>query len=325
MGCDKGTDPKWPERSRGKPEGPEVVAEAQTMTPTRIREGFKGQRLVKCPEEVLSRCRTMALASGLHVTDIGHFPNTRHHYVSRPEGISNHIFIYNARGQGWVQLDGHRVAVPPEYGLVIPAGHPHTYGADNRLPWEIYWFHFNGMQAADVLEMLEISPERPLIFVPAVETLTEAFEDVFRWTRTGMTDVALIAMSAALLRFFSLVHVHRTLPGRKQRQTVGRINHVIHLMHEQLDTTRTLQEWARETHLSVPQFSMLFRRQTGTSPMRFLLHLRIQKACQLLDLTDMLIHEVANATGFEDALYFSRQFKQITGVSPRTYRQMVKG
>ena len=70
-----------------------------------IREGFEGQRLVRCPDEVLARCLRMPLVRELFVTDIGHFPNTLHHYVDRPKGSPNHIFIYNVRGRGWRRYD----------------------------------------------------------------------------------------------------------------------------------------------------------------------------------------------------------------------------
>ena len=48
---------------------------------------------------------------------------------------------------------------------------------------------------------------------------------------------------------------------------------------------------------------------------------RIKRACQLLQQTDKNIAEVAYACGFTDPKYFSRSFKQSTGLSPTEYRE----
>lgn len=53
--------------------------------------------------------------------------------------------------------------------------------------------------------------------------------------------------------------------------------------------------------------------------------LKIQKACQLLDFTDMKVNQVCFKVGIEDNFYFSRLFRKIMGMSPLAYKQMKKG
>jgi YesN/AraC family two-component response regulator len=59
--------------------------------------------------------------------------------------------------------------------------------------------------------------------------------------------------------------------------------------------------------------------------MDYLIHLRIQKACQLLDNTTLQVKEIAAVSGFDDPYYFSRIFKKVMGRSPVDYRKMAKG
>ena len=54
----------------------------------------------------------------------------------------------------------------------------------------------------------------------------------------------------------------------------------------------------------------------------YLNNLRIQKAKQLFDEQDYMIYEVAGKVGFASSQYFSKIFKQITGVTPNEYRRM---
>ncbi len=64
----------------------------------------------------------------------------------------------------------------------------------------------------------------------------------------------------------------------------------------------------------------IFKAATGTSPMRYINYLRLEKAKTLLSESSMKISEIANATGFSDPYYFSRIFKKETGVSPASFR-----
>ncbi len=91
-------------------------------------------------------------------------------------------------------------------------------------------------------------------------------------------------------------------------------------MRQTVSAPLSLNEYARGAGLSVSQFSHLFKRHYGTSPMAYFTELRIQRAKELLDITHLSIKEVSWKLGFEDPLYFSRLFKKVSGISPTAYR-----
>jgi len=62
-----------------------------------------------------------------------------------------------------------------------------------------------------------------------------------------------------------------------------------------------------------------FKARTGLSPKQYLTKIRIDKAKELLA-GPLTIDQIASSVGFNDALYFSRQFKKSTGMSPSEYR-----
>jgi AraC-like DNA-binding protein len=64
-----------------------------------------------------------------------------------------------------------------------------------------------------------------------------------------------------------------------------------------------------------------FHRVFQRSPVDYLIRLRIQKATELLADGELRIGEVALACGFSDSNYFTRQFRRVTGRSPREYRK----
>ena len=91
-------------------------------------------------------------------------------------------------------------------------------------------------------------------------------------------------------------------------------------MRQNFEKPVSLREIAAIASLSVSRFIFLFRRFYGESPIRFLIRIRLERAAQLLAYQNLSIKEIAQETGFMDQLYFSRQFKNTFGKSPREFR-----
>ncbi|TBL74658.1 response regulator [Paenibacillus thalictri] len=73
--------------------------------------------------------------------------------------------------------------------------------------------------------------------------------------------------------------------------------------------------------LSVSHFSALFKQHTGDSFVNYMNRIRIDKAKQLLLEPDLKIYQVADMVGFSSVPYFTRVFKNITGLSPNEFRK----
>ena len=89
---------------------------------------------------------------------------------------------------------------------------------------------------------------------------------------------------------------------------------------ENLENKLTLKELASHFGYSESYMYRLFFKETGYAPMNYFLHMKIDRACQLLLHTNMKINQVALKLGFDDPYYFSRIFKKIVGTSPKDYR-----
>ena len=69
-----------------------------------------------------------------------------------------------------------------------------------------------------------------------------------------------------------------------------------------------------------------FRRITGRTPVEFLTDVRIRHACFLLEFHGgaMSLAQIAEQCGYTDYVYFSKKFKAVMGLSPRTYRKALE-
>ena len=78
---------------------------------------------------------------------------------------------------------------------------------------------------------------------------------------------------------------------------------------------------ADEVHLSQSHFSTVFAQETGLTFTQYLTALRIGKAKELLEATEMRSSRIAQEIGYNDSHYFSYLFKKNTGMTPGEYRK----
>ena len=82
----------------------------------------------------------------------------------------------------------------------------------------------------------------------------------------------------------------------------------------------SLKDAAEHVHLSQNYFSKLFTQYTGQSFINYFVTCRINKAKELLITTDMKIYEISFEIGYTNLQHFSKLFKNITGMTPKEYR-----
>lgn len=90
-------------------------------------------------------------------------------------------------------------------------------------------------------------------------------------------------------------------------------------MEANLGESLTLDDLAGAAGVSRFHFARLFRVSTGSSPMNYLMKLRIARAQVLLLRGDRSVCDIAAALGFCDQSHFSRTFRRLTGQTPREF------
>jgi len=81
---------------------------------------------------------------------------------------------------------------------------------------------------------------------------------------------------------------------------------------------------AKTLNINASYFFKLFKKQMAMTPIEYLTSIRINKAIQLLENSNLTITEVCNMTGFNSLQYFSYAFKKNIGMTPSEYRRNLK-
>lgn len=121
------------------------------------------------------------------------------------------------------------------------------------------------------------------------------------------------------LRFHELMLTLFAADGRSDAEASARVEAVIAAMQEGYAEPIAVRDLAAAADLPPHRFTAIFRQLTGSRPLDYLNELRIERAKDRLIRSAEPLREIARLTGFKDEYYFSRRFRQQTGLTPRQY------
>jgi AraC family transcriptional regulator len=127
------------------------------------------------------------------------------------------------------------------------------------------------------------------------------------------------ALAVHLLRHYSLQKptILQSLSGLSR----ATLKQIIDYINDRLDQDLSLVELAAIAHISPTYFASLFKQSTGWTPHQYVIYRRIEYAKRLLVQGDLSIAEISAKVGFANPGHFSRHFKKLVGVTPKTLRQ----
>jgi len=243
-------------------------------------------------------------------------------HVRRYAGRSDYQLIYVCQGQCVVTLEGAVYVAHPGDCVLYRPGEVQDYLLAKNVRPHTYWVHFNGEVCRALFETLELQ-EVHIVRVEENREIQHLLSRICQYHHLEIPHRELIC-SGLMQTILALVsnEAHRQgLPAAKGRDKITELISRIKLTPN-LDMT--VEQCAAFCHLSKVHFTRVFRQTTGMPPVRFMLHIRVNRAKELLDFTDKPVAEIAEACGFADQNYFARVFKQLTGMSPTQYRRAEK-
>jgi AraC-like DNA-binding protein len=286
------------------------------------RDGFDGQRAIVMPKSVIHKfCLFNQVINKAYITDLGYYPKARYHYRKRPLGADQNILIYCLEGKGKVTIDKASYNIIPGDYFVIPCNTSHQYETDEKNPWTIYWCHFKGEQADAIVSRVVSKANSFKYSLDFLDERISLFDQLYINLEKGYSYENLTYVNLLFLQFLSTFLFSDRLTATHQDKPDDFLEKSISFMQEHIDKTLTLNEFATHVNYSPSHYSSRFKHKTGFSPIEYFNQLKIQKACQYLQFTDLRIKEIAFKIGINDAYYFTRLFSKTMGFSPKHYRQ----
>lgn len=178
------------------------------------------------------------------------------------------------------------------------------------------------MPKIDGLEMIEKIKE---MGIDCVFVILSGYAD-FEYARTGirlgvkeyLLKPATISDVKELLKKLTCREEEQAEDARMQEYSSA-VKEMVSVIEENYGMRLGLDSFADKFRLTPEYLSNLFAKETGMTFSNYLKKIRMEKAKELILNTDMKIYEVACSVGYPDQKYFSKVFKEYTGVSAKQY------
>lgn len=268
------------------------------------------------PQRVAQQLAAHPLSEALYPLAMGYYPRAAGHRMSR-EHHDSYLLMYCIDGAGSLHCGDRHYPIGSGDVILLPRGLAHRYAADHKQPWTLYWLHFDGRLAAEFSQHCGFNT--PCAHIGVQPRIVRIFDGLSELRRSAYQLSEFIQgghQLQALLSYLALLLHQQQASGGKNLDW----ERIRALMQEHIHSQLNLDTLAASANVSKFHFIKKFKAWSGQSPIQYFIHMKVQRACYLLDSTAMSVKEVAAALGYDDVYYFSRLFKKVLGIAPSAYR-----
>lgn len=234
----------------------------------------------------------------------------------------DYYLIYIMNGFGYYKIKGKEYKVPAGSIVLYRPGDEQDYYYLHEDQTELFWIHFSGYAVNELLRKYHLSDNN----IYSVGIQTECINLFNKVIHEMQIKNPLYEQSCVNYFLNLLLNFSRTNLQHQGDQSFKNsfIEATVKKMHIEYQNDHPVNYYAKQSNLSVYQFIHKFKELTGTSPMKYIERIRIDKSKELLTNTDLTVTEVADIVGYNNPFYFSRVFKKNTGSTPSAYRIDIK-
>jgi AraC family transcriptional regulator, arabinose operon regulatory protein len=261
------------------------------------------------------------LLRGLRVVSAGFIDQPPSGLCRQFPGVKVLTLLYCIKGRGWCEAAGRLHTVRKGEVLILAPVGRCSYGSSRAQPWSAHWVQAAGELVPDYLAA--VGAVGPSLLLSAGSDLQSArlCTEILGSARRGSTFIQRLQASHALAYLLAWLIQKRRAAPRETEVVVNTVAEAIIYMSDHLEEPLRVSVLARMAGFSQAYFGELFKGQTGCAPRDYLHLLRIHRACQLLQSTDLSVKAIAAKVGYQDPFHFSRQFKAFQGDAPTQYRR----
>ncbi len=160
-----------------------------------------------------------------------------------------------------------------------------------------------------------IKVEENPIFVTLIRAIFEEMQNKNAYYRECVGGLA-----------YTLLYEIARFNGRGNAQSCGKNNslqleNAIEYVERNYPNNFKIADLANECHMSETHFRRVFQEKMNMTPVEYVNFVRVKKACELIDKTDISMEDVAEKVGFITPSTFNRNFRRIIGTSPYQWKK----
>ena len=232
-------------------------------------------------------------------------------------GVRDHYVLYHVlSGHGSFRCGGGIWELGPGSSFLVFPGMAVSCATLGREPWSCIWVGFSGSNAGECVRVTGLRPEHPVLDANCGHTVRNHTQEILE--TCGQEPGDCLTMTGGLYRLLGAL-AHRVGNPPQGQHPPDCVELAVAYIAEHYQQNITIGQLAALSSVSHSSLYRGFMSRFGISPKHYLMEYRVEKAKWLLTDTALPVSEISSAVGFEDPLYFSRVFRQLTGQPPRQY------
>jgi len=246
-----------------------------------------------------------------------------HHYFNWYKGrvLDEYQIIYITKGEGTFEsIKCAQQMVKEGSVILLFPGEWHRFKPNTDTGWDEFWVGFKGTIIENIAQNF-FSKENAVLDIGLHEEIVRLFTEIIEKTKEEKTGYQPLVAGIVMHLLGEIHSLTKQQHFSSEDITASIIKKASIIFRTNVDNDISMEKVAEELNVSYAWFRKAFKNYTGIAPHKYLLQLRIEKAKMLLSDHAMSIKEIALRLNFESAFYFSRLFKEKTGVSPELYRK----
>lgn len=243
----------------------------------------------------------------------------------RPRGRLDFQLLYVASGKTHFYFEEGKDTVVSAGNMVLyRPKEPQKYVYYGSEQAEVYWVHFTGSNVRNILKSYGITNDMRVIPAGTLLEYSRIFKQMIQelqQCRAGYEELLAMLLRQIFIIINRQMTKERTL---KSDYLDTEMELALEYFNTNYNKDLNIDDYASSRGMSVSWFIRTFKQYAGTTPMQYIVALRITNAQMLLETTNYNVTEIGNFVGYDNPLYFSRIFKKQKGFSPSEYRKQLK-
>ncbi len=238
-----------------------------------------------------------------------------------PHKRDHYLFHFVMSGKGTLYSNDTAYRIDRGHGFLILPDQTTTYVADEEDPWEYTWIEFDGLRVSESISLAGLSAAQP-VYTPQNHEAGRLLQEQMMYIVNHPQDSPVRQIGQGFLFLDQLVQssAARRLPSQRRLRDFY-MKEALSFIEQNYQRDISIEEIAAFCGLNRSYFGKVFRDSMGESPHALLLHDRMARAAQMLKETTLPIGTISTMVSYANQLHFSRAFKSVYGMAPRTYRQ----
>ena len=251
------------------------------------------------------------------------FSSTMANYSHGKDTRDYYLIHWVTRGRGTYQTETAKYNLKEGDGFLILPGQTIVHTADKKEPWDLCWVAFFGQKAEEILKEAGLDREHLIFHYDKDTFLEDCIQNIYKESQTGKNVLYITGQ-------FYLFMARLAEEKQKERflstesSQFSRFEEAMNYIRRNIRSQISVAQLANSMRLDPSQVYRIFQKHTGRSPQQVIVELRMEKACEFLEKTDLSIRDIAEWLGYEYQSHFTKQYKVHRKMSPSAYRKLCR-